>query len=85
MTSARSIGRSFGAAVRDLRRERDRVWREIWKSEGARRRRDERRSRFEEARARQQELCAGLRSALADLRDQREKRWVEGAPKPNLG
>ena len=74
MISARSIGQSFRAAVRDLRRERDRVLGEIRKSEAARRHRDQRRSRFEEVRARQEELCAELRDALVDLRGQREKR-----------
>ena len=76
MISARSIGQSFRAAVRDLRRERDRVLEEIGRSEAARRRREERRSRFEEDRARQEELCTSLRDALVDLREQRERRYV---------
>ena len=80
MISARSIGKSFRAAVRDLRRERDRVLKEIRKSEVARRQRDEKRNRFEEVRARQEELCAELRDALVDLRNHRESRWV-GAEK----
>ena len=42
----------------------------------AREEKEEKRSRFREDRERQEELCAQLRSALADLRRQREKRYV---------
>ena len=74
MISARSISQSFRAAVRDLKRERDRVLKEIRKSKVARHQRDARKSRFEGDKARQEELCAELKNALVDLRNQRERR-----------